>query len=1128
MGWLGLLVLLSTCQRNKQEPLFRSLDATQTGVDFVNTITETDSVNILNYYYCYNGGGVAVGDFDNDSLLDLFFTGNQVSSRLYINAQRTNDEPIMYRDVTEAAKLTTTEWIMGVSVVDINADGWLDLYLCVAGPGRDRPDARQPPNRLHINGGVNAQGVPVFTEQAAAYGLADSSFSVQSAFFDYDRDGDLDMYLMTNQVNGVDKNMVIPPDYPVTRGATNDRLYENLGRVDSLGHPVFRDVSARAGVAHEGYGLGLSVADLNADGWPDVYVANDFMTNDHLYLNQKNGTFRDECARSQAHQSYNGMGVDVADINNDARPDVMVVDMLPQTNLRRKTTIAGMNYEKFLLETQAGYVPQFMRNTLQLNRGNAPTSARQTAVPVFSDVGQLAGVHATDWSWGPLLADFDNDGFRDLYITNGFAKNITDLDFSNYQAAETMFGTQTDRTEKQQELTRLLKGVKVSNYVYRNTGRLTFTDETANWGIDRPSYSNGAVYADLDRDGDLDLVTSNINEPAYVYENQASQRKSHAHFLTIALIGPALNRRGIGATVAVHDGHRTQTAYVSPVRGYLSSIDAPLHIGLGTTTRVDSVVVVWPDGRRQVCRNVRVNQSLTIDYQTEKAVPDRLKPATNPLFTVVNDALNLHVRHVENRHNDFAGNPLLLRQYDRAGPALAVADVDGVNGDDFFMGGSAGQPGMLFRQGANGTFSSEPINQTETRCEDAGSLFFDADGDGDADLYVASGGSEFQPDSPDYQDRLYQNDGRGQFTLLPNVLPAMRSSKSCVVGADYDRDGDTDLFVGGRYEPGRYPDAPRSYVLQNNGGIFRDVTERVAPGLSRAGMVSGAVWSDFDRDGWPDLIAVGEWMPLSFFRNQRGRFVNVTGQTGLGESRGWWTSILPLDMDRDGDLDYVIGNAGTNVDYAPSVQQPLELVAGDFDNNNRIKPVIFQYLLTNAGQREPVPFAGRDDLLKQWVSLRKQFVDYASYGQTTLAKLLPNPLPANAKHLKACTFETSVLENLGKGRFRRRALPIEAQFSTTTGLLAGDFTGDGLPDLLLSGNNHAGEVLYGWADASVGLLLAGDGRGNFRAISPERSGIWLRGDQRALVRLKTRRGTSLFLAAANADSVVSFSQTIKP
>ena len=794
-GKLFILVLISalfsTCHTASYEaPLFVSRSASQTGLTFANTITESDSVNILSYYYCYNGGGVATGDLNNDGRPDLFFGGNMVSSRLYLNQGN-----LRFSDVTQAAGLTTSAWIMGISIIDINNDGWLDLYLNVAGPPQQTPTR----NLLFINKGADKQGVPTFVEMASSYGLANNSFNVQSAFFDYDRDGDLDMYLMTNQVNGVDKNSVIPPNYPVTRGATTDHLYQNQGIIDSLGHPFFVDVSAHAGIVQEGYGLGLAISDLNADGWPDVYVANDFMTNDHLYINQRNGTFRNEATRSQRHQSYNGMGVDIADINNDSHPDILVVDMLPQTNLRRKTTIAGMNYEKFLLETQAGYVPQFMRNTLQLNRGTGPDGVQ------FSEIGQLAGIHATDWSWGPLLADFDNDGLRDIYITNGFAKNITDLDFANYQASETMFGTQQARNNKQQELTSLLKGVKVSNYVYRNTGRLSFTDETTNWGIDTPSYSNGAVYADLDNDGDLDLVTSNINEPAYLYENQADKHPTKANFLNIGLRGSQQNRFGIGATVTVYYQNQSQTSYVSPVRGYLSSIATPIHIGLGLATRTDSVRVIWPDGRQELIKKSITAHSITLDYRN--ASPTRISSISSvePLFSLANKQLNIHFMHAENRHNDFTENPLLVHQFDRSGPALAVADIDGINGDDFFVGGPAGQPGTLFRQQINGTFVAQSINQAEARCEDAGSLFFDADGDGDIDLYVASGGSEFSAQSEEYQDRLYLNNsslGYVSFSLARNALPPMLTSKSCVVGADYDRDGDIDLFVGGRYEPG--------------------------------------------------------------------------------------------------------------------------------------------------------------------------------------------------------------------------------------------------------------------------------------------------------------------------------------
>lgn len=1102
--------LVTACQTG-EDPLFRRVSTDRSGLVFANTITENDTVNVLDYYYCYNGGGVAAGDFTNDGLTDLFFTGNQVSSRLYVNGGKLN-----FKDVTEQAGVRTTDWVMGASVVDINNDGWLDLYLCVAGPTRSQPFR----NRLFINGGTDGQGVPVFTEQAAAYGLADTPYSVQAAFFDYDRDGDLDMYLMTNEVNTVDKNFVHPSTYAVTRGTTNDRLYQNVGVPDSLGHPYFVDVSARAGISREGYGLGLAIDDLNGDGWPDVYVANDFMTNDHLYINQHDGTFRDGSAASQRHQSYNGMGVDIADLNNDARPDVLVVDMLPATSQRRKTTIAGMNYEKFLMETNAGYVPQFMRNTLQLNQGSNGRDVQ------FSDVSQLAGLHATDWSWGPLLADFDNDGFRDAYITNGFAKNITDLDFANYQASELMFASQSAQNERKKDLMSRLKGVRIANYLYRNTGQLRFEDKTTDWGVDEPSYSNGAVYADLDNDGDLDIVVNNINEPAFLFENQASRIRPTAHSLSVVLKGSPLNRHGLGARLTVQYGRQTQTVYASPVRGYLSSMQTALHIGLDTVATVSTLTVDWPDGKRQVLHNLPVNRPLTLDYRHAQP-PVTPQPAEAPLFVRASERYGIAYRHTENRHNDFAYFPLLLRQYSKGGPALAVADVDGRYGDDFFVGGAAGQAGTLFRQQPDGTFRADPVNQAEARCEDMGALFFDADNDGDADLYVASGGSEFPQQSPDYQDRLYLNqpspiDTKPTFRLMPAALPAMRSSKSCVVGADYDRDGDIDLFVGGRYEPGRYPQAPGSYLLQNNKATFADVTSRVAPDLAHIGMVSSAVWTDFDADGWTDLIVVGEWMPITFFRNQHGKLVNVTAQTGLADSRGWWTSVQAADLDLDGDMDYVLGNAGTNTDYAPAPGHSLNLVSADYDRNGRTEPLVFQSLpIQNArNQRESVPFHGRDDLLKQWVSQRRTFTDYASYGHTTQSQLLPAQLPSDTHQLTAVSFETCVLENRGAGQFVRHTLPTETQFSTTYGILVNDYNHDGWPDLLLSGNDHASEVVYGWQDASVGLLLAGNGRMGFRAVDAQRAGLYLTGDARGLAELAGPRGNRLILSATNADSLV--------
>ncbi|GAB3221486.1 VCBS repeat-containing protein [Spirosoma arcticum] len=1104
-----------SCDRTREQPLFKRLSANQTGLTFSNTITENDSVNVLNYYYCYNGGGVAIGDFNNDSLPDVFMGGNMVSSGLFLNQGK-----LHFDDITATAGLTTHAWIMGISVVDINNDGWLDLYLNVAGPGQ----ANKFGNLLFINQGVGRLGIPRFKESAAAYGLANTPFSVQSAFLDYDRDGDLDMYLLTNSVNGVEKTFVYPKDYALTRGLTNDRLYRNTG-TDSLGHPFYVDVSAESGIYEEGYGLGLAVDDLNNDGWPDIYAANDFMPNDHVYINQRNShsagpVFLESSARSQKHQSYNGMGVDIADINNDLLPDVMVVDMLPATNERRKTTIAGMNYDRFLLEKAAGYVPQFMRNTLNLNRG-----ADAGGTTYFSDVSQLAGLHATDWSWAPLVADFDNDGLRDVYVTNGFAKNITDLDFANYQAATTMFGSNEEKQEQREDITRKLKGVKLSNYLYRNRGNLTFDDITGTGGVAIDSYSNGAAYADLDNDGDLDLVVNNINEDAYLFENLSSKSTpNHHHYLNIKIEGSTANVNGIGAKIFIYAQKLHQYAYQSPVKGYLSSMGTPLHFGLGNQAMVDSLTVTWPDGRGQTLRNVRANQQLTLRYADSQEANKPIEQPV-PFFRQVNDETAIYYQHVENQHNGFSNNPLLIKQYDKAGPGIAVGEVDNKPGFDFYVGGSAGQPRTLFLQRANGTFAQKKINYAEAASEDIASLLFDADGDGDNDLYVVSGGGEFKAGDALLQDRLYANDGTGTFTRMLNALPPEHDNGSCVVGADYDRDGDIDLFVGGTCQPDSYPTPSASHLLQNQGGIFRDATQTRAPGLSQVGIVTSAVWTDFNSDGWPDLVVVGEWMPVTFYQNQRGKLVNVTNQTTLKNTRGWWNSIQPADIDNDGDVDYVVGNMGANIDYKPTPSEPIELYTDDFDRNGNNDPILSHFIRNADFKREQFAFSGRDDLFKKIPSLKKKFADYTSYSQAKLAQLIDPALLAKANHQTADRFESCIIENQGAGKFSIRPLPIEAQFSSVCGIQTGDFNYDGQTDLVITGNSYSYEVVYGWQDASLALLLLGDGRGHFSPVNPQRSGLFLKGDTKGLAILPSVSGQTLLLAPVNSDSLIVLKPT---
>ncbi len=1097
----AVAVLLLSCCRQSNQVLFTRLPSTSTGVSFSNTITENDSVNILTYYYCYNGGGVGIADFNNDGFQDIFFTGNMVSSKLYLNKGK-----MKFEDITKAAGITTHDWIMGVSVVDINNDGWMDIYLNVAGPGHKRKHY----NLLFINQGATNSKVS-FKEDASAYGLADSSFCVQSAFLDYDRDGDLDMYLLTNDVNGVEKTFINPASYPITRGVTADRLYENVG--DSAGHPFYKDVSKQAGITEEGYGLGLAIDDLNGDGWPDVYASNDFMPNDQLLINQKNKTFKECAAQSMRHQTYNGMGVDIADVNNDIKPDIMVLDMLPENNERRKTMIARADNEDFAMRQKAGYVDEYMRNTLQLNQG---TDAN--GITYFSDIAQLAGLHATDWSWSVLLADFDNDGLRDSYVTNGFVKNITDLDFISYNADNNTFGTSEDKFKRSRDLFDELKGVHLSNYIFRNKGNLGFDNMTDEWGIATASYSNGAAYADLDNDGDLDLVTNNINEEAFIYENNENNNKNKNNYLAVALKGSGKNINGIGSRVILYCGNDRFYTYYSPVKGYLSSMAAPLCFGVGKHTSIDSLKIIWADGKGQTIRNVKVKQQLKVAYISSQPVQaETINEQT--IFTNANNRYNIHYKHAENDYNDFNDESLLPRLYSRKGPGIAVGNIDNKDGLDFFIGGSAGNAGTLFTQNKNGSFEEKKINLQDAKYEDMGSLFFDADNDGDADLYVVSGGNEFKNVPGAYQDRLYVNDGKGNLTKKDQLLPAITSSGSCITAADFDKDGDLDLFRAGGNSPGTYPLSPRSYLLKNENGKFVDITGEVAPELMYVGMVTSAVWSDFDNDGWIDLIVVGEWMPPVFYKNQKGTFIDVTKKTGLANVNGWWNSIYPADIDNDGDIDFVAGNMGTNIDYKPGKNQPVELFYNNFNNNLVPQPVLSCYMKNEFGEKKRFPFAYRDDLFRVMPSLKKKYWNYENYSKAGLDEVFKADELSKAKHYQADMFENCIIKNNGNGKFSISVLPAEVQLSCINGIMATDFDKDGNTDLIVTGNSHSSEVVYGWLDASLGVLLNGDGKGNFIPQPATVSGLFLHGDMKSLAYLYNKNGSEVILAAANSDSL---------
>ncbi|MDJ1505800.1 VCBS repeat-containing protein [Xanthocytophaga agilis] len=1106
--FLSLLLYSGCAERTaeKQTALFESLPSSHTGITFTNRLQESQQLNIVTFEYFYNGGGVGILDINNDGLMDVVLGGNMVPSRLYLNKG-----DFRFEDITIQAGMQTQGWVSGISVADVNADGYMDIYLCKAGPYRaSKPDRNtRQTNELYINQKNNT-----FKEQAQQYGLNFTGHTTQAAFFDYDRDGDLDCYLLTNVMESVGPNIIRPK---VSDGSsiTTDRLYCNNG------DQTFSDVSLKAGIVHQGYGLGLAITDINQDGWLDVYVSNDYLSNDLLYINQQNGTFTEEASVCFKHQSYSAMGNDAADIDNDGLVDIVTVDMLPASNERRKLMLGSMNYDRHLAELRAGYAPQYVRNTLQHNNGNG----------TFSEIGRLAGIHATDWSWAPLLADFDNDGYKDLLVTNGYPKDITNRDFALYRM-EAFHSTLSDAQYRKQLSGMLtsVKGALVPNHLFKGSSDMLFSDQSEAWGMSEPSYSNGAAYADLDNDGDLDLVINNIDREAFVYRNRLNEKssseksvQSRHHFLRIVLTGEGKNTQGYGAKVDIFYGRQHQFFEQSPLRGYQSSVDPVLHVGLGNIDQVDSLIVTWPDGKKECVRQLRADRTRTLSAVNAHHIRQEVKPAEKVLFTKAPIQMDLDYKHTDEPYIDFKIQPLLLHLLSQQGPGLAVGDMDQNGLEDFYVGGAFNHSGRLFFQHQGGTFKHKPLVMGKKYEEDEGVLLFDADGDKDLDLFVVSGSSEFAPGSAYYQDRLYHNDGKGNFTLTPDALPRMRSSGTCVSAADYDRDGDLDLFVGGSVIPTRYPFSSKSYILRNDKGRFIDVTYTLAPELTSAGMVSSALWTDFDQDGWMDLILAGEWMPITFYHNLKGRFVNVTEATGLIHTHGLWNSITAADFDGDNDTDYVLGNLGLNNEYHASAQRPLVLYANDFDQNGVVDPVIFQVSGDTHKKNDSLyPVHSRDEMISQMNYLRKRFPAYAPYARATLADIFSVEEQKAASVFSCERLESVYIENKGKGKFALAALPLAAQVSPVFGMVSGDYDGDSYPDLLLIGNSYATESITGCYDASGGLLLKGNGKGKFIPVPAQKSGFWVDKDAKALAEVCLSSGKKILLATQNNDSLKTF------
>ena len=1106
-------LLICACCQAKPDTLFIRLTPGASGIDFKNIIQESPAVNIMNYEYTYNGGGVAAGDLNNDGWCDLYFTGNTVSNRLYLNRG-----DLTFKDITESAGVGGRQlWKTGVALADVNADGWLDIYVCYSGPEVNQSLS----NELYINNGVGKGGELTFTERAKEYGLdAPNTFSTQASFFDYDCDGDLDMFLI-NHGNHFYSPFINTRRLRNTRHPQfGNRLYRNdVNTAEGIPNKNgFTEVSEEAGIHGGGlnFGLGVSVSDVNNDGWPDVFVTNDYEEQDFLYINNQDGTFAESSKTSFGHLSRNGMGSDVADFNNDGRPDLIEVDMWPEDNLRQKLLKGPDDRHRYTLMVDSGFHHQQMRNTLQMNAGIDPEG-----FPLFCEIGQLAGVAATDWSWAPLFVDVDNDGFKDLFVTNGYLRDFTSMDFLKYTVEEARREA-TARGEELEvfELVSKMPSTRTSDYLFRNNGDLTFSNATKEWGLDQPNLSFGAAYADLDNDGDLDLITNNTNETASIWVNQSNARE--ANHLRVRLRGPRSNPFGIGAKIFVEAGksHQMQEQYLT--RGYQSSVDPVLVFGLGVNANAEKITVTWPDGQQSVVKDVKCNQQIEVAYASAQRTADR-PVIDQKIFRDVSGQSQIGFRHQENHFLDFDREPLLPYQLSRLGPALASGDVNGDGSDDFYVGGASGQSGKLYLSMENGHFIlhlQQPWKK-DSLMEDTGATFFDADGDNDLDLFVVSGGNEFPVGSALLDDRLYINDGNGAFTKArPGSTVADHASGSCVVAADYDKDGDVDLFVGGRLLPGSFPLTSPGAILRNDGtqGNIRltVATGEVNSDLREPGMVTDALWTDFNNDTWPDLFIVGDWMPIRLFENQKGKLVEVENQT-LHNTWGRWNRIVPFDFDGDGDTDYIAGNAGNNFPYKVSEDEPLELYYSDLNGDARIDPVISY---SSGGKKYPV--ASRDEMLLQFNSLRKRFTTYSQYASATTEEIFGRTSLDEARKIKIQTLESMVIENTGEGNFRLLPLPTMAQISSVNGIMADDFNGDGVIDILLAGNFFPYRTEYGPADSSLGLMLLGDGKGKFDPVPWDRSGFLAIGDVRNMQMLNVDRGSKFILLARNNDKMSLF------
>ncbi len=1083
---LGTIVIFSCSEKRGEPALFQRLESAETGIDFENNLTENDSLNYFTYSYLYMGGGISAGDINNDGLIDLFFTGNMVPNKLYLNKGN-----LQFEDITEKAGIAGDDrWYTGVTMADVNNDGYLDIYCSVGGKFGPKE------NQLFIN-----QGNLTFTEQAANYGLDDKGNSVQATFFDYDKDGDLDMYLANyppTPFNAPNQYYLFKTQYP--REIETDKLFQNNSG-------KFTDVAEKAGLRSFGLSLSATVGDLNADGWPDIYISNDFSTPDYLFINNQDGTFSEQLRNLTKNTSFYGMGVDIADFNNDTWLDIMQADMTAKDNRRSKANMASMNPDLFWSTVNAGFHYQYMQNSLQLNNGLLKDS-----LPDFSNISRLAGVSSTDWSWGPLFADLDNDGWKDLYVSNGTRREINNRDYFLQREAE------SNPMDSLLQRSLAIPSEKIDNFVFRNKRDLTFEQVNQEWGLEFNGFSNGSVYADLDNDGDLEIVINNIDDRAIIFENHASTR---SNYVSMKFKGPEKNKFGIGVKVILKQGDIKQFQELTLSRGFQSSVAPGFHFGLGDKAIIDTLEVQWPDGRIEILKKVAANQELIIDHANSTTAKGEMAATKKLLFGTVQESLApVRHQHRENYYDDFAKEILLPHQTSTFGPSVAVGDLNGDDLDDLVVGGASGQSTAVFLQEEQGGFTrlDSQVFEDERNYEDLGIELIDANGDGFADLYLVSGGNEFEPGSELLQDRLYINDGKASFVKSESALPEIKTSGSRVHSFDYDKDGDADLLVCGRLVPGNYPMPADSYLLENISADgqtrFIDVTDTKAPGLRKLGLATDALWTDYDGDGDADIFIVGEWMPLTIFKNNGGTFIDVSKNLLTEDSTGWWFSLAEGDFDKDGDPDYVVGNLGLNYKYKARANETFDIYYNDFDNSGT-GDIVLSYF--NGGKKYPL--RGRECSSQQMPGIKKKFGDYASFSTATLEDVYTEEYLESSLHYQVKSFGSIYLENEG-GSLVPHRLPIAAQLSSINQILVKDFDGDQLLDVVLAGNLHGSEVETPRNDASIGLFLKGDGSGKLKAITNRESGLYAPGDVKDMATISI--GKSEYIVVAKNNDYLQF------